>query len=243
MYQTFDGIVLRHTKYGDNKLIVNVYTRQLGLRSFLVHVSRNKKSGVRSNLFQPLSGISFVGSVKENRSLGSVKEIQARHVFNSLKFDLFKSSIVIFINEVLLKSIQEEETNEGLFDFIDNSLKILDAKEDDYANFHLLFLLKLTRYLGFWPSGDFSKETPYFDLMAGEYVSIKPLHDQVLEPEIARLFHELTITTYEALKNSTVNGSLRKMLLGGLLDYYRFHIASFNEIRSLSILSEVMASS
>ena len=155
------GIVFHSIKYGENGIIVKIFTESSGLQSYIINSVRSKKGKFKSSVFEPLSLVELVSEQKENRSLQRLKEIRTQPVFHSIPDDIVKSSILLFLNEVLYKSIQQQgHIDHPLFNFIFNSIQILDLEININPDFHLFFMVHLTKYLGFFPHGECSKESP-----------------------------------------------------------------------------------
>ena len=176
MDDTIQGIVLQSIRYGDTSLIVKVFTRNLGLRSYMVKGAFNRNSKSRAALFQNLHLINYVEAGKPNKSsLGYMKDVQLTTVYQSIPFEINKSAILMYISELLSKTLTEQEQNEPLYDFIARSLFWLDLVHEDYANFPLFFTLELTRHLGFYPKTN--HEMGYcFDMMEGQFAHDYPVH-------------------------------------------------------------------
>ena len=186
-----EGIVLQSLRYGDSSLIVKVFTRTEGLNSYMVKGAFNHASKTRVALFQNLHQIAYVEAGKpKTASLGYLKDVQLVSVYQSLPFVMNKSAILMYVSELLSKSITEQEKNEALYDFIVRSLQWLDLVERDYANFPLFFTLELTRHLGFYPKSNHENGF-FFDMMEGLFVHDLPLHPYVLDPDLATLLTSL----------------------------------------------------
>ncbi|MCD4664768.1 MAG: DNA repair protein RecO [Bacteroidales bacterium] len=163
------GIVLNKVKYSETSLIVKIYTELFGLQSYLIRGIRNKKSKIKPSLLQHLALIELIVYHKEKKSIQHIKEIKSAYQFKSVPFDIRKSSIIIFLNEILYKVIKEEESNKSLFEFLFNTIQILDINEKGVSDFHLIFLVQLTKFLGFFPKNNFSKTRDNFNLEDGEF--------------------------------------------------------------------------
>jgi DNA repair protein RecO (recombination protein O) len=163
------GIVLHTVKYSETSLIVKVYTEAFGIQSYMVKGARNPKSKLRPILFQPLTLLELVAYHKERNTLQSIKEIRLAHPYQSMPFDIRKSSIALFLNEVVYRSVGEEESNPALFEFLWSSFLLLDAVEEPFMHFHLLFTIKLTKYLGFHPRNTRTDEHCFFNLSEGTF--------------------------------------------------------------------------
>jgi DNA repair protein RecO (recombination protein O) len=230
------ALVLKSIKYQDNSLIVNCYTQQLGLLSFFVPnaYSSNKKKQ-KAAYFLPLNLLEIHFVYKQNKTLNYFKEIRTSTPLISLHYEVEKNALVLFLAEMLNNTLQESGADADLFSFIEKALIWLDSHEQ-IAHFHLLVLLKITRYLGFYP--DFKYNThPYFNLLQGRFVSNK--EHGCLSEEESFLFAKL----YELENNSTfiLRKSDRNKLLQLLIRYYENHIENFKKPKSLEVLIEVFA--
>jgi DNA repair protein RecO (recombination protein O) len=149
MLHKTQGIVFRFTKYGDTSIIVTIFTELFGLQTYIVNGVRSKSSKGRIALFQPLTLLDMVVYYKENASIKRIKEVKCLHPYQTLQTDIRKSSIAMFINELLNKAVKEENHAQELFEFLLQSLIFLDDQKTDFENFHLMLLLKLSKFLGF----------------------------------------------------------------------------------------------
>ena len=239
MTEKFDGIVLRTLKYSDSLMLVDVYTRQCGRHSFLAPVSRSKKSKVRSVLFQPLSMLSFTASYRPGRQLSRISDVQPYAMYSSVPFNVVKSSIALFIAEVLTYSLCEEEGDEALFGFLDSSFMLFDNLETGYADFHIVFLSQLLRYIGIYPNIDDYTPGSYIDLLQGCAAGEQPMHPHFLHPSTAGFFATLLAIGYDTMHTLSLNRELRGSYLAILIEYYRLHIPDFPKLKSLDILKEL----
>src|ERR1051326_6229774 len=164
------GIVLRTTDFSDTSIISRIYTEQFGIQSYLIKGAKRKKAGIKANLFQPLSILNLVVYKKEKKQLQTLKEAKPEIHFNSIPHDLVKTSILFFINEILVKCLHEVEKNPALFSFLHETVQTLDSAEKNFSNLHLIFLVRLSRFLGFYPQGKFTETNSLFDLREGRFV-------------------------------------------------------------------------
>ncbi len=241
MLQHTRGIVFRSVKYGETSLISKVYTEQFGIQSYIIKGARSGKSKTKAALLQPLSLLDMQVYHRENKNINHLKEINPAVIFTSIPFDVLKSSVGIFIIEILLQTIKEEEKNPTLFNFLFDTIKELDNQKDSVKDFHLLFLIRLSKLLGFFPSGSFSDRNNYFDLQEGIFTSSPPPHPLFLSGDSALVFSELIQSAVTGKKNSNLSGVKRKELLNNLLTYYSLHISNFKNIRTVRVLEEVLA--
>ena len=232
-----NAIVLSKIKYRDNDLIVKCYTEKYGAISFLLRgVLKNKKGNTKAAYFQLLSQIQIEIIYIKNRSLQSIKEVRINQLYSSLHSNVVKSAIVMFLAEVLSNSLKEEEENELLFSYIETTLQWLDT-HSDYANFHLLFLLNLTKYLGFYPE-TINSEFNFFNLEHGKFeIEAKSKHS--ISGENLTLLKQLLGTTFDALNTVKINAKQRQSFLNMILRYFELHLGSFKTPKSLQIFNQV----
>ncbi|GAA4280469.1 DNA repair protein RecO [Gaetbulibacter aestuarii] len=237
MIVTTDAIVISKLKYRDNDLIVRCYTKQLGIVSFLLYgVLKSKKGKSKIAYFQLLSQLQISFNYKENKGLQSLQDVRVAHVYTSLHTQVLKSSIVMFLAEVLAAALKEEEPNPALYSFLENTLMWLDVHEQ-FANFHLLFLLKLTKYLGFYP--DVSQiDDPYFNLMEGHFEP-QETGKYSISGEQLNLLKTLLDISFENLPDIKINAKQRQNFLNLILLYFELHLGSFKTPKSLEILNQV----
>lgn len=234
------GIVLRNYKYGETSLILDIYTEHHGLRKYIIGGVRSSKARNKANLLQPMSLIETVAYEREDRDMHRLKEIRPAVVYRQIPFDLRRGAVGLFITEVTRKAIREREANAPLFHWLFHCYQWLDATTDSVANYPLLFLLDLSRLLGFSPAGDYSDHTPFFDLREGQFIHHTPGHTQYLDEANSEKLHELIGLGVEAAATVRVSREQRQRLLAQLLDYYRIHLEGFGEVQAHLILREVM---
>ena len=237
MTLTTAGLVLSSIKYGDSSLIVRILTREAGLKSYLVKgVLKSKKGKLKSAYFQPLSQLELVVTHRAKTNLHYIREAKIDYPYASLPTDWTKQAIVLFLAEVLTKVIREEEQNTGLFDYLQTALQWLDT-HDQVGNFHLVFLLQLSKYLGFYP--DTSRDDlPYFDLVEGEFIQEIGNHPVLQKDELIH-FKRLLGIHFEASHTVQLSKQERHQLLDAILTYFEVHLQGFSQPRSLAVLHEV----
>ena len=233
------GIVLNSVKYGDKALIVQMLTDTLGRQSYIVQgVGSGKGRGSKMALFQPMFALQFEGIISDKSELHRLKDTQSGIVLQSMPYDIRKSTITLFMAEVLYRLIGESETNSVLFDFVWGSIEALDAIEEGVANFHLWFLANISRFLGFAPGNEYVAES-YFDMREGLYTLQRPAHDKFLNAEYARLLNDLIECDVEYLGEIGLNRTQRVDMLSGLVDYYSLHLDAIRRVQSIAILQQV----
>ena len=237
MLITTNAIVLSKIKYKDNDLIVKCYTQELGVVSFLLRgVLSSKKGPVKAAYFQLLSQLELVVIYKNTRTLQAVKEIKLSEQYSSLHSNILKSSIVMFLAEVLSNTLNEEEENLNLFTYIKTTLLWLDT-HTEYSNFHLLFLLKLTKYLGFYPE-ELNSDYNFFNLNDGKF-ELKEQTKYSISGENLTLLKKLLGITFDALSTIKISSRQRQSFLSMILLYFELHLGSFKTPKSLQIFNQV----
>ncbi len=223
------GIVLSFIKYRETSIITSIYTESFGLQRYVVNGVRAKKPRINVALFQPLTLVNMVVYHNPEKELHRISEINCQSPFRAIPFRVKQTAIALFISEVMVKSLNEAHENLALFDFLLESILSLDELSLSPDNFHLQFMLKLTKYLGFEP------ESPQLLLQElnhhGQYNSISDSELQLLQ--------ELKLSQYQS-PPSVDSNITRRRLLNLLLDFYTLHIESFVRIKSPKVLMEVI---
>lgn len=241
MIQATKGIVLNSFDFSETSIIAKIFTEQFGLQSYLINSVRSKKAKFKANLFQPLSLLDLVVYHKENKNLQRLSEAKSAIVFCSIPYDVIKSSLVMFLGEVLYKSIKTELQDEALFQFIFNSVSLLDMEHRNCNNFHLFFLAGLTHFLGIFPSGTYSEDTPFFNLTEGRFFEEDNSISEILDKKNSLLLNKILTSSYEDFFRMEISSADRKQLLLIFIRYFELHLASFTDIRSHEILTEILA--
>lgn len=237
MLITTDAIVLSKLKYNDNDLIVKCYTEELGVLSFLLRgILKSKKGNSKAAYFQLLTQLQIVIIHKNKHSLHSIKEAKLSYLYSSLHSNVLKSSIVMFLSEVLSNILKEEEQDEALYSYLENTLLWLDS-ESEYSNFHLLFLLKLTKYLGFYPD-ESNNEYPFFNLSEGKFES-KSTNKYTISGKNLTLLKRLLGTNFDAIYEVKISSKQRQAFLSIMLLYFELHLGGFKTPKSLKIFNQV----
>ena len=241
MLFTTKGIVLHHFKYSEKSVIAKVYTEKFGLQSYILNGVRSAKSKNKAVYLQPLSLVEINANYKEKKGLQQIKSIQLAIPYSSVPFNIGKTSIAFFLAEILYKSIKEEETNYTLFEFLFNALQVLDLKETNYANFHLIFMAQFCHYLGISPQNkEIESRNIYFDLQEGVFLPHQPPHQAFISSPTSNLLIEALNANFDE-PNLSFNYSDRKLVLATLLDYYNLHLSNFDNLKSLAVLEEVLS--
>jgi len=245
MLHATKGIVLRTVRYGDTSVITTVYTELFGIQSYMVKGVRQstKRSGGKAVFFQPSAILEMEVYHNELRHLQFIKEYRWHYLYEKVLSDVVRNTVAMYVIELLQHSLKQPEANPELFYLIEDTLKQLDKGSDTLAgNLPLYFTLHLAAELGFQMQGRYTQQTPFLDLMDGNFVPEQPSHPYYLEgkqAETTSLLLELTF--YNDLDNITLNRILRRDLLLAYHSYLSLHIADFGEMRSLPILQEILS--
>ncbi len=239
MIQKLRGIVLHHFNYGETSIILHLYTDQRGRLSIIIPGARGKRKNKKISLYHNLSILDLEVYYKESRELQQIKEAQPVIPLTGLTSDPVKSTMALFLAEVLYRTLKEEEANPELFSFLENSLRYFELCEGGTANFHLYVLIHLTRFLGFFPVNNRQNQDDYFDLRNGCFSSNPPEYSNSLNPPTASLLSQFINSNLEEANSIPLNRKLRNDLLSGLLDFYKIHLSAMGEIRSYAILKEI----
>ena len=233
------AIVLHSLKYGETRLIVDMFTRSQGRQSFIVSIPKSVKGKIKKQLFQPLTLLEIEYDLRPKLQLQKLSDVRLASPFSSIPFDPNKLSISLFIAEFLYYALRSEQRNEPLFDYIVNSIQWLDAQTNRFANFHLVFLMRLSRFLGFYPNLEHYQSGDYFDLRESVFLSTPPVHRDFLYPQEAEKIQLMMRMDFPTMHLFRMSHQERNRLLEVSLIYYRLHLPDFPELKSVSVLQEL----
>lgn len=235
MQVSTQAIVLSAIKYADADLIVTCYTKADGIKTYHVRgVLKSRKGKFKPSSFLPFTQLEIVARHRNKGTMEYLIETRLSVIYNTLHTDVIKSSLVMFLSEVVRSVIREEEANPGLFSFLQTALIDMDNREN-VGNFHVYFLLALSRYLGFFP--DAHSQGAYFNMLEGVFQKSRTNAYCVQNQSSIVLFNVLG--DVENIHDLAISKTLRKELLTFLLTYYQLHIEGFQQPRSLSILEQL----
>ena len=236
---TTKAIVLSSLKYSDSSLIVKCFTETEGLKTYLIKgILKAKKGGLKIAYFQPLTQLLIVANHSNKGSLNSIKEVQISNPYKTIYKDIVKQSVVMFLSEVLSHSIKEEEENIALFEYLETSFSWLDL-HDKIANFHLLFLLNFSRFLGFYP--DLSdKDKLGFDLLEGNFTDLTS-HKNIISGNHFYQFKKLLGINFDGIEKVSFSKQERQTVLKIIIRYFELHLDGFKHPKSLQILEAVFS--
>jgi len=237
MVVTTPAIVLSALKYAEADLIVTCFTKSAGIKSYILRgILKSKKGKLRTSYFQPLTQLDLIAVHKDKGTLERINDAKVTIPYQSLHTHIAKSGMVMFLAEILKSTIQEEEPNPDLFEFIVHALQWLDINED-VANFHILFMLELSMYLGFYPD-DSEQKVPYFNLLEGCFQEIHT-HSYCEKGAAVEHLKQFFGINFDALSDINQGKTTRLATLNLLLLYYKLHLQGFKNPKSLLVLNQL----
>lgn len=231
---TTEGIVLQKTDYSETSLILKVLSEDKGLQSFIFQGAKRKNK--KGQLVAPLSILSITYFQRKESDLARISGIELALIYKNIPFNPIKSSVVFFINELLQKTIKEEESNPLLYHFIKNALKVLDV-QSNISNYPIKFSLELLKHLGYYPI--IEDNATYFDYLNGKLTKNEPNHPNYMDKEYAQ-YLLLIINSQLTDEDMNIPSKFRKKILLGVLDYYKTVLGDFKTLKSLDVLEAVL---
>ena len=239
MLEKTKGIVLHQIKYTDSGIVAHLYTRKFGRQPVLVKGMRKRKTGKHGIMFQPMSVLDIEMYYKPSREMQLLKEFSLAWIPYQLNSDIRKSSVALFLGEVLSSVLKEESPHEEMFDYIERSICWFDGCDGNYANFHIAFLTGLTSYLGIQPVLSNDAGSAIFDMRNGRFVNVPPLHDDYSPPGVTEILAAFFHTPFERSGDISLSGRMRNDVLETIIKYYSLHLPTLRKINSLEVLREV----
>jgi DNA repair protein RecO (recombination protein O) len=234
------GIVFRVLKYGESSIICDIYTREKGLKSFIVSGVRSQKAGGRAAIYRHLNVVDIVAYNQDGDRLARIKEISLGHHFLQINADVIISSVAIFMLELCRNSIREREPNPELFDFLLSWMHFLDLQKPFHPATHLLFMIEFSAAMGFGPMRNFHTSRPYFSLIEGCYDHFSASTPHVLDGDESEDLYSLLGISRENLNSFRMPKIKRDKLTENLLMYYKLHLPSFKTVQSIDVLKAVL---
>jgi DNA repair protein RecO (recombination protein O) len=235
------AFVLRTIKYGDASLIVDLFTESHGRVSFVVRVTKTKTAKMKPRMFQQMSFLELEFDIRQNVRLQKLRNARIVYPYSTVPFNPFKLSITLFIADFLTHSLKGEQKNEPLFGYVMSSMRWLDCCHSTYSNFHLVFLMRMSRFLGFYPNLENYAENNFFDLRSSCFCTEIPFHSDYLQPIEASKIIIMMRMNYETMYLYTMSHVERNRCIEVMMKYYRLHIPDFPELKSLSVLRDLFS--
>lgn len=235
------GIVLRSVRFGESSLIVDVLTKSSGRVSFMVHIPKTSKGKIKKQYFQPMTLLDFEYDFRQRTNLQRIKDVRVSLPYSSIPIDPAKSCISLFLSEFIYYATRNEQENPTLFTYISTSLEWLDNAYEDFANFHLVFMMRLGKFLGFHPFLEDFTLGCFFDLRNGCFTLSMPLHTDFLNAADAGHLYNLMRMNFDTMKLFKLSHDDRNRITEIVLRYYKLHLPNMPELQSFDILREVFA--
>jgi DNA repair protein RecO (recombination protein O) len=222
------GIVINYIRYRETSIIAKIYTEKFGIQTYIENGVRSSKGKNRIALFQPLTLLDLVVYHDEKKEIHRISELKCSYPFSSIPYNILKSSVGMFMDEILNKTLKEHSENHFLFEFLYHSIIELDESNAHFENFHLIFLLKLSFFLGFSPQNANEFIEQFKDFSIGYEINL----------DYQKALNHLILAEYNT--PFTYSRQTRNYLLEIILAFYQIHVEEFGEIKSLPVLKEVL---
>lgn len=233
------ALVLSTVNYGDRQLIVDLLTRQAGRQSFIVRLSQSPHGRVHRRLFQPLTLLDADFTLRPNRTLQRFSEVRMSRPWTSLTANPYKMPLVFFVAEFLRHATRDEQDVATLFDYVVDSVEWLDMASEGYANFHLVFMIRLSMFLGFFPNLESYEPGACFDLRSGCFSTTVPPHPDYIQADEAEAMVGLMRLSFTTMRLFRMSREERNRCVDVILEFYRLHIPAFPELKTLGVVREL----
>ena len=235
------GLVLHTTAYAETSLIAKIFTRQLGVRSYIVKGVRKSGGRTKQNLFQPLSCLDLVVYDTPHAEINYIKDIAPVHTL-PLTINESHSSILFFLDELLYRTLRDNEPMPELYDYI---VSLIDSLPDhsQLSSLPIDVLLSVARQLGIAPLDNHSHREPLFNLSEGRFVAPNSpaSPDALLTPDLSVALHNYIQAVYSSRLLPLYPPAVRRNVINALIDYYKHHLSYFGNFKSHEILHSVLA--
>lgn len=233
------GLVLNTINYNDNYILVQIFTESLGRVTYMISKAKGKNIKVPKSLFSPLAILNMEVDHQASRDIQRIKEARSEMHLYDISCNLGKTSMAFFLSEFLTRVLKDADQSTLLFNFLEQSVQILEMTDKSIANYHLVFMLKLSHFLGFYPNLEEYSENDLFDMMNGEFVSHQPFHRHFLNRYDSKVLSMLARISYENMHHFVFSRQDRITIINRILEYYRLHLYDFPNLKSLDVLHEL----
>jgi DNA repair protein RecO (recombination protein O) len=233
-------IVFRVVKYGETSVICDIFTEERGLQSYIINSVRSKKPKFHGGLLQVMSLVELVAYSKNEKTLNHIKELKSALPYQTIPFQIVKSSVGLFMAELAQKTVKESEQNLTLFAFLYQSFVYLDVTPYSVANLHLWFSVQLTSFLGCMPDSQEEEQADFFDLKDGNYAKYPPAHGHFMGMEQSKVLSLFLNSSIEECHQITLTTLQRREFAKNIIKYYQLHVENFVELKTFTVLQEVM---
>ena len=241
MLQTVNVIVIRAFMFSDTKMMIDALSREEGRLSCVCTVGKSARGRSRRQIFRPLSMLELTLERKAVGRLATVKDAHIATPFTSIPFDPYKLTISMFLAEFLGNATKSEQSSPYLYDYIRDSILWLDGAGTGFPNFHLVFMMRLSKFIGFFPNVESFSEGSLFDMHGGCFVSHAPQQPGYLDAAETAKMHLLMRMNYSTMHLFRMSHTERNRCLDVILEYYSLHVPDFKEMKSLAVLRELFS--
>lgn len=237
------GLVLHTTKYSESSVIAKIFTRQLGVRSYILKGVRNTRSRTKQNLLQPLSHVDLAVYDSPRATINYVKDIHLAGAYPNIAMDSARMALVFFMNEILLKLLREEDPQPEVFDYVVSELERIDGDSLRFSTQPQLFLLRLSALLGVEPMNNYSLGESLFSLREGRFVQPPTLLDSpealypLLDSEQSLQFHYVLASLHGGEFPAEID---HHQLLMNLIEYLGIHMPECRDLKSVDVLHALL---
>lgn len=238
MYKSCTAIVLRVIKYNDKTNIVDVYS-DMGRVSFAVSLSQSRNRSTNRMLFRPFSILDIEAIIRPNSKIQKIREARPATQLMSIPYNPYKQAMAFFLAEFLSYTMQNENEDELMFNYIRSSVEWLDTSREGYANFHLVFLIRISRFLGLRPDTSVYRKGYIFDMQNAVFRSTPPAHGNYLNQKESHALYQLMRMRYDNMHIFKMNREERNRCLEVILKYYSMHITDLSGMKSVEVLKEL----
>lgn len=239
MTERTKAIVLNKIKYGDNSIIVNLFSLKFGRISVLIKSCRSKKSPIKANLFFPLNIVETDLNYKQSRNIQYIKNAVPVYVLNEVSTNIYKVCLTQFMAEIIQKSIKEETPSAEVYNFLEKKILVLENTSDPIGNFHIFFMTRLAGIIGFAINNNYCKDTPYFNIREGMFLPLYTTKSESLESTESSYLSEIIDCTADNFSELKIPYNHRLVILDYLVKYYKYHVLNNQEIYSMQVLNSV----
>lgn len=235
------GLVLNTINYNDKYILAQLFTESFGRVTYMVPKSKGKNVKVPKSLFSPLTVLDMEVEHQVSRDIQRIREARPELYQYGLSADLSKTSMAFFLSEFLTRVLRDADVNDSryLFAFLEQSVQILEMTDKSIANYHLVFMLKLSHFMGFYPNLEEYRKNDLFDMLNGEFVMYQPLHKHFLNRTDSKALSLLARISYENMHRFAFSRHDRVNIINRILEYYRLHLYDFPALKSLDVLHEL----
>nr|WP_185154604.1 DNA repair protein RecO [Dysgonomonas sp. 511] len=233
------GLVLSTINYNDKYILAQIFTESFGRVTYMISKAKGKNTKVPKSLFSPLAVLEMEVEHQASRDIQRIREARAAMHFYDISANLGKTSMAFFLSEFLSRVLRDTGDSQHLFSFMVQSVQILEMTDKSIANFHLVFMLKLSHFMGFYPNLEEYRESDLFDMINGEFVAHQPHHKHYLNRNDSKALSLLARITFENMHHFAFSRQDRITIINRILEYYRVHLYDFPALKSLDVLHEL----